>query len=153
MISKMDIGAHLDIDTYAGEALVGLCVRLGHVPGPPHHQAHRQSIEKYRNGPSRHWRRESRAQERNQPGAEEASRAEAENLNAGNETDSMEAEKEESVSKATEKVVVKELNINEVGSNAEAGVDYSCNLCDGKFSSLRAVRIHEGKKYKKYPTH
>ena len=30
--------AHLDIDAHAGNALVGLLVQLGHVPGPFHHQ-------------------------------------------------------------------------------------------------------------------
>lgn len=30
------ITAHLDLDTHAGEAWVGLRVHLGHVPGPPH---------------------------------------------------------------------------------------------------------------------
>ena len=30
--------AHLDIYTHAGKAWVGLCVHLGHAPGPLHHQ-------------------------------------------------------------------------------------------------------------------
>ena len=30
--------AHLDLDTRAGVAWVGLRVQLGHVPGPLHHQ-------------------------------------------------------------------------------------------------------------------
>ena len=30
------ITAHLDLDTHAGSAWVGLRVYLGHVPGPPH---------------------------------------------------------------------------------------------------------------------
>ena len=34
---KAGIGAHLDVDTFAGEAWVGLPVRLGHAPGPPYH--------------------------------------------------------------------------------------------------------------------
>jgi hypothetical protein len=143
---KSGIGAHLDVDTYAGEAWVGLRVRLGHAPGPPHHQVHQQSREKSRNGPSRQRRRERRAQERNQIEAEETSRAEAENANTVNETDSVGAETEESVNKVTEEVVVDK--VNEDGSNAEVGVDFSCDLCDSKFSSLRAVRIHEGKKHK-----
>jgi hypothetical protein len=32
--------AHLDLETHAGNAWVGLRVQLGHVPGPPHHQFH-----------------------------------------------------------------------------------------------------------------
>ena len=58
----------------------------------------------------------------------------------------MGAETEESVNKVTEEVVVDK--VNEDGSNAEVGVDFSCDLCDSKVSSLRAVRIHEGKKHK-----
>ena len=33
------ITAHLNLDTHAGYAWVGLCVRLGHVPGPLHGQS------------------------------------------------------------------------------------------------------------------
>ena len=32
--------AHLDLDTHAGDAWVGLRVRLGPVPGPLHHEVH-----------------------------------------------------------------------------------------------------------------
>ena len=32
--------AHLDVDTHAGKAWVGLRVQLGHAPGPLHHLPH-----------------------------------------------------------------------------------------------------------------
>ena len=35
---KAGLTAHLDLDTHAGGAWVGLRVQLGHVPGPLHHQ-------------------------------------------------------------------------------------------------------------------
>ena len=128
---KSGIGAHLDIDTYAGQAQVGLRVRLGHEPGPPCHQEHEPRL-KSRNGPSRQRRQERRAQERKLPEAEEASRVEAEN--AEDETGSVETEKEAGVPEATAEVVVE--------------VHFTCDLCEMKFSSLRAIRTHEGKKHK-----
>jgi hypothetical protein len=132
---KSGIGAHLDIDTHAGEAWVGLRVRLGHAPGPPHYQV--QVQERARNGPSRQRRRERRAQERKQVEAEEASKAVSEN-----ETDSV----EEVMELATADVVIS--NLNYLSSNADAEIDYSCDFCETKFSSLRAVQIHIGKKHK-----
>ena len=65
---KSGVGAHLDIDTHAGEAWVGLRVRLGHVPGPPHHV---KLPRKTRDSPSRQRRRARRAAAR-QRDAEEA---------------------------------------------------------------------------------
>jgi len=152
---KSGIGAYLDIDTHAGEAWVGLRVRLGHAPGPPDQVHHPR--ERPRNGPSRQRRRERRAKERKQ--AEEASRAESEN-----ETDSVEnlaneaeeASKEVSENKtdsvedlmepATADVVTP--NLNDTSSNANAETEYSCDLCESKFRSFRAVQIHVGKKHK-----
>ena len=41
--------AHLDLDTQAGNAWVGLRVQLGQVPGPPHHwQVHHYPEEVHR---------------------------------------------------------------------------------------------------------
>ena len=141
---KSGIGAHLNIDTHAGEAWVGLRVRLGHAPGPPHHQVHPQTREKSRNGPSRQRRRDRRAQERiHVQEAEEASKVESENVDAENAAVSKEGEKEPGVSNSTAEVV--EDNLSDKSSNAEA---YSCNLCDARFSSLRAIQTHEGKKHK-----
>ena len=48
--------AHLDIDTQAGQAWVGLRLRLGHPPGP-HHQLPPQI---QRNSPSRQRRRKEK---------------------------------------------------------------------------------------------
>jgi hypothetical protein len=50
--------AHLDVDTHAGKAWVGLRVQLGHAPGPLHHQHHPQ---KKTVSPSQQRRRARRA--------------------------------------------------------------------------------------------
>ena len=66
-------GAHLNLDTYAGQAWVGLRLRLGEAPGVHHPQANQNSYKKARNSPSRQRRREKRAAERQNHQAEEAS--------------------------------------------------------------------------------
>ena len=35
--------AHLDIDTHAGKAWVGLRLQLDHIPGPPHQPHHKKA--------------------------------------------------------------------------------------------------------------
>ena len=65
--------AHLDIDTCAGQAWVGLRVRLGQGDGPLHQAQHQVKVpRRSRNGPSRERRRCRRLAER-QKNAEEAS--------------------------------------------------------------------------------
>ena len=51
--------AHLDLDTCAGKAWVGLRVQLGHAPGPLHQQQFHFRKKSF--GPSRQRRRERRA--------------------------------------------------------------------------------------------
>ena len=49
------VTAHLDLDTHAGDAWVGLRVRLGQVPGPLHYQVHPFHQDVLRKvSPSRH---------------------------------------------------------------------------------------------------
>ena len=38
--------------------------------------------------------------------------------------------------------------MNGLGSNAEDGVEFFCDLCESKFQSLRAIRTHKGRKHK-----
>ena len=66
---KSGHSAHLDLDTHAGEAWIGLRVRLGHARAG--HQVHPQA--KSRNSPSRQCRRIRRATARKQE-ADEATR-------------------------------------------------------------------------------
>ena len=67
--------AHLDLDTCAGKAWVGLRVQLGHVPGPPHHELHPTFVKK-KDTPSRQRRRARRAAAQQKNVAEEASKRE-----------------------------------------------------------------------------
>ena len=55
--------AHLDLDTHAGNAWVGLRVQLGQVPGPPHQQVQPspQQVHRKFESPSRQRRRARRA--------------------------------------------------------------------------------------------
>ena len=64
---KDGVTAHLDLDTHAGSAWVGLRVHLGHVPpGPPHHTAPQGSVypPPRHVSPSRQRRRARREAER-----------------------------------------------------------------------------------------
>ena len=70
--------AHLDLDTHAGRAWVGLRVQLGHSPGHLHHQVGPppfQKTHKKKDNPSRQRRRERRAAAR-QANAEEVAQKE-----------------------------------------------------------------------------
>ena len=53
------LDAHLDVDTHAGQAWVGLRVGLGHAPGPLLHHQHPHTAKK--ESPSRQRRRARRA--------------------------------------------------------------------------------------------
>ena len=69
---------HLDLDSYAGNAWVGLRVQLGHVPGPLHHQVppHFFNHQKKRESSSSQHRRARRTAE-GQEAASTATRTEA----------------------------------------------------------------------------
>ena len=60
---KSGFDAHLDIESHAGQAWVGIHVRLGHEPGPAQQHQHFPSHldRKPRDGPSRQRRRARRA--------------------------------------------------------------------------------------------
>ena len=72
--------AHLDLDTCAGKAWVGLRVQLGHDPGPPHHQLHHPPFHhpRQRDSPSRMRRRARRAANRQQQAKETIQKMNAE---------------------------------------------------------------------------
>ena len=66
--------AHLDINSHAGQAWLGLHVRLGHAHGPLNQDLPR-NFNRSRNGPARQRRREKRAADREE--AEEAQKEKA----------------------------------------------------------------------------
>jgi hypothetical protein len=68
--------AHLDLDTCAGKAWVGLRVQLGHDPGPPHHPPFQHPRQG--DSPSRMRRRARRAANRKQQVKESDQKVDAE---------------------------------------------------------------------------
>ena len=118
--------AHLDLDTQAGNAWVGLRVQLGQVPGPPHHwQVHPYPEEVHRNreSPSRQRRRARRAA------------AKAANTNESDAAEPVEAVEASSTEKNKEhtKVVIEKVTDAIVAENAtiseSAMKDISDEIC------------------------
>ena len=124
--------AHLDIDTQAGQAWVGLRLSLGHPPGP-HHQLppHIQ-----RNSPSRQRRRERRAAARKESAEKVAQKQTAEEV----------VEKDATRTVNVAEKVAASPNNNEGDKAAEAiSLEFNCEQCDEHFESVNELRIHEGK--------
>ena len=152
--------AHLDLDTHAGSAWVGLRVQLGHVsPGPLHHQAHQQHQAFRRVSPSRERRRARRLAARNENPITPA---------AAEEATEQEHSEEECVEKEKltgQSNIAEEAN-NPVGNNenngtnvehaaeeaelAEAGKDkdlFECQICDFSSTWKNGLDIHMGRKH------
>ena len=133
---KAGITAHLDVDSHAGKAWVGLRVQLGHVPGPAHqHQVH-PSFPKISHhihrGPAYQRRQERR---KAAAAAEEAKSSDVLPADeAGNANESVQdavTEKTEEITNLAEQAVVVE-NDNE--KPMEKAVEaFPCIICD--FSS------------------
>ena len=114
--------AHLDINTHAGQAWVGLHVRLGHAQRP-HHQNLYTNVNKARNGFSRQRRRERRAAQRKQ--AEEATTNEStevtEEVIDTNNTEKVAAEEVDTVSsRESEKAETDLIETHTAGKAAES---------------------------------
>ena len=108
------ISAHLDLDTHAGQAWMGLRVRLGHATGPHHqHQGHQKGGT--RNSPSRQRRRERRAAAREKV-AEEVPRDEGEAENEATTVIDNEVNQKEEASK---QIQIAEQVIDEVCPNSK----------------------------------
>ena len=74
---KAGHNAHLDLESHAGVAWVGLRVQLGHAPGPQHHQLHPQFSNQKKESPSRQRRCARRAAKQNAENAESAENVES----------------------------------------------------------------------------
>ena len=144
---RSGLSAHLDIDTYAGQAWVGLRVRLGQA------QAVDSSSRRTRDGPARQRRRARRAAAAKEKEVEEAS---TDAVNAGeiildNSEKEGEAGKasnsENAVDDPTEEVVeiVGESTAVEAATD---NVEFTCEICDKTFDSVRGLRTHEGRLHK-----
>ena len=145
--------AHLDVDTYAGGAWVGLRVRLADAPGPPTH------FHQYRNRntPSRQRRRMRRAAAREVHAAEASEEAVAEV--AANEEIAVDAlrtveqtgtDKANSVEDSIEndrkaEVVDEPVPVAEQATLADTA---NCDLCDSVFKTARGLKVHKGRTHK-----
>ena len=135
--------AHLDIDTHAGKAWIGLRLQLGQAPGSAHEQFPSPPAPNYR-GPAYRRRQERRRQsacDRVQAtAAEEVVVDEALDKSISKSDDELEADKapeEQDQSNYTE---------NTSAAKAET---FECELCD--FSSIwnNGLKIHMSKKHDK----
>ena len=151
---QLGLDANLHLNTKAGEAHVNLIVGLGQAPLPPHQAPNLPRAFR----PSRMRRRERRAAVRSAP-EEEAAEQAADREEAAEEATNREetaaekaAQKEPSGEDGTQQPAEDENdeNLTEITA-AEAASDsseYSCDLCDNKFRSVRGLRTHEGKMHK-----
>ena len=147
---KAGLNAHLDLDTHAGIAWVGLRVQLGHVPGPLHHQAHHTPFKINQDSPSRQRRRDRRAAARNAI-AEEVQETETEKVSSP--SDKVDKEVLDEQSSDTDDAIVKIVNVEHTAAaNAvNEETDSICDLCDAKFNNLRGLRAHKGRIHKGAP--
>ena len=103
------ITAHLDVDTHAGNAWVGLRVQLGQVPGPPHQHVQQppQQIHRKFESPSRKKRRARREAARaKNTEAVEAVETDIENKESGEVSDVAEMHEDTAVEKNVSEVAV-----------------------------------------------
>ena len=165
---KAGLDAHLDIESHAGHAWVGLRVRLGYEPGPPQHQPQSSCVKKPRDAPSRKRCRDRRAAERAvqaQAGNKETIEVVSEAAQAGQEEPGQETFDDaddstgnvehaiegtlENVSgsdTSTEEVDSTEHNTNE--NDAEKVDDlFPCVICDFKSNWANGLSIHMTRKH------
>ena len=110
--------AHLDLDTHAGRAWVGLRVQLGHAPGHVHHHLHHPFPQPHKkpDSPSRQRRRARRA--------------------AASHTKAEEAAKKETADQAgskPENIIEEIVNDNDetlIVTAEEANIDISDEVCN-----------------------
>ena len=137
-LRRAGMTAHLDMDTHAGQAWVGLRVMLGPVKVQQQHQrcppaAKNRSPSYYRR---QERRKAAREMEKAKVNAEEAI-AKAKDVSE----DAIQAAVE-----ATEKVTNDE---QETAEDSEAqATSYKCELCDFQSNRESGLRIHMGRKHK-----
>ena len=116
--------AHLDVDTFAGKAWVGLRVMLGPIH-PPHHQ----SVPTLRRRSPSYYRRQERRK---------AARAACEKPPSS-----------DVVAEEANENSDKEVNVTEEEKVAdEASFEYPCEICDFKSNRESGLHIHMSRKHK-----
>ena len=126
-LRKLGVTAHLDVDTHAGQAWVGLRVMLG----PLQHQ--QAPVQRHRS-PS-YFRRQERRRAARQS-SDESDKVVAEKV-ATNSTE------DNAAVKATES----ERNAAEATSNQKVAKDFECEICDFKSNRATGLQIHMSRKH------
>ena len=159
--------AHLNLDTHAGQAWVGLRVQLGQVPGPGHQQPH-QPPSFHRRSPSYHRRQERRRTAKAASAADHIPTAAAEEnlslvkgVNSDTTADQNSAKKaknniensHEKVNNPTEEVdktmeeKTAEKVENDIENSTEQVEGYFCDFCDFKSNWRNGLSIHLSRKH------
>ena len=124
----LGLDAHLNIDTHAGQAWVGLRVGLGHAPGPLlHHQLHQHFPQNTRkDSPSRQRRRARRAASRKQQAekAKEDNKIEAAEANSNDSVNHSENLDVENIEVLNEHSDVQDRPINTINDEFCPDEDY-----------------------------
>ena len=158
---KAGLTAHLDIDTHAGNAWVGLRLQLGPIHQPPQHVPHPPS--RYHRGPSYQRRlakrREARSQaspssfptvevgddDHHQPNGENEEAAEA-TMKHRLDDDSTEkaTEEEESQTENSEELKNHDTNKHEQkdAEKAETTDNFECPICDFRSNWNNGLQVH-----------
>ena len=126
------LSAHLDANTHAGKAWVGIRVQLGHVPGPVLQHSHRR-------GPAYQRRRERR----------QAARAAAEQAEEALPAQQKASDDVSDVSAVEATVMQKDELAEEAKEKAEkAKGQFPCDLCEFRSNWVNGLAIHKTKKHK-----
>ena len=130
----LGLDAHLNIDTHAGQAWVGLRVGLGHAPGPLlHHQLHEHFPQNTRkDSPSRQRRRARRAASRKQ----QAEKAQVDEAKEANSNDLVKFQEMCSISLYTIFLMIKLQSENLDVENVEVLNQHSDDVQDGPIKPI-----------------
>ena len=153
---KAGVSAHLDLDTHAGQAWVGLRMQLGHHPDPVHHhQPHHFKPQRSHRGPA-YIRRQNRRKAARAAGVvpevvvSEAEQAlENKNKNAEEACKKNETEEVNNEEKNAEEATAKKSDTEEESTPIDEETDYSCAICDFKSEWKNGLEIHMSRKHGK----
>ena len=123
-LRKSGATAHLDVDTHAGQAWVGLRVMLGPIQ-------HQPSSSQRQRSPS-YFRRQERRRAAKQSSEESDKIVTEEVAEKEKETEAVEAVTKENAAEAT---------------NAKVDYDFECELCDFKSTRRTGVQVHMSRKH------
>jgi hypothetical protein len=146
-LRKAGLTAHLDLETHAGHAWVGLRVQLGHVPGPAQHSSPHQ-----RRGPA-YQRRQLRRQAAQAAQVAQADQAAEEVRDAHGSNDVTPAAEvgaasvQSDVSTAVQEVRNEDVANDNEKSAEKSESDFPCLVCDFKSNWQNGLEIHMARKH------